>query len=749
MLIRILHDLNPNYVVACYDLPDETHRHVAYEQYKAGRKKAEPDLISQIKRSYDLFKAFDIPAYFKAGFEADDILGTIVEKMKKRGDIDIIIASGDMDTLQLVDDKKVQVYTLKKGISDTILYDEEAVKSRFGFGPEFLPDYKGLRGDASDNIIGISGIGEKTATELIQKFGSIENIYKSLKKNEKQFEKSAIKPRIVQLLKDGEEEAVFSKMLATIRCDADIEFTLPKKDWKESLDIEKVSAFFKDLEFRTLIERVRQYFVAMPTGISGSQGELGIEVKEAVLPEKFHETAIALWLLNSNLTNPTMEDVLQFAGTKSFSEARETILKEIEKKNLSRVYKEIELPLMPIVHKMEERGIRVDKKYLKNLSEEYHAELAKLEKKIWQMAGSEFNLNSPKQMGEILFDKLQIKIKSHKKTSLGAKSTKESELEKMRGLHPVIDEILKHRELQKLLSTYIDNIPQMLKDDRLHATFLQTGTTTGRMSSNNPNLQNIPIKSELGRKIRKAFLATEGFKLASFDYSQIELRVAAFLSKDEKLLKVFRTGGDIHTSVASNVFGVPPEKVDKEMRRKAKVINFGIIYGMGVNALKANLGTTREEAQKFYNDYFATYTGLAKYLENVKSFAERNGYTETFFGRRRYFEGINSDISYIKSAVERMAINAPIQGTEADIVKLAMIKIDEYLKANKLETAVFSLLQVHDELVYEIKSEKVESVAKEIQKIMESVVSPKDIEGVVCTANVLVGDNWGDLKAIS
>ena len=334
-----------------------------------------------------------------------------------------------------------------------------------------------------------------------------------------------------------------------------------------------------------------------------------------------------------------------------------------------------------------------------------------------------------------------------KKTAGGARSTRESELEKLRDLHPIVPNIFEYRELQKLLSTYIDAIPPLLDEaGRLHAEFIPSGTTTGRMASQNPNLQNIPVKTAHGKAIRDAFVADKGFVLGAFDYSQMELRIAAFLSKDEKLVGIFKRGEDVHSSVASYVFKVPQNQVTPDMRRKAKVINFGIMYGMGVNALKQNLGSTREEAQKYLNDYFETFSGLAAYLANVKLETAARGYTETFFGRRRYFQGINSKLPFIRASAERMAINAPIQGTEADVIKLAMIKVDEYIEKNNLKDDVFLLLQVHDELVYEIRETKAAEVAPQIEKIMESVIDPKDIQGVVLEATTAVGKNWGELK---
>ncbi len=743
MLIKIIDELKPDYLVACYDLPQPTYRHEAYKDYKAGRAKADDELVAQMKRSRDVFKAFDIPIYDMPGFEADDMLGTIVEQLKDNSEIEIIIASGDMDTLQLVTGKKVQVYTLKKGIKDTIIYDESGVNERYGFGPLQLPDYKGLRGDPSDNIIGIAGIGEKTATTLISTFGTIENIYKELEDgNEAKFSKAGITARIIGLLKEGKEDAEFSKMLGTIRRDAPINFILPK-NFNEGIDFDKIISLFNELDFRTLANRLRMV-------LGGKAEEIKKEETEQNISEKdLTETGIALWLINSNLTNPTVDDVLEFAKTKDFSDARKIIFAELDKRGLKKVYEDIEYPIIPIIKNMDEKGVKIDKDFLNELSKTYHTELSKLEKKIWEYAGGEFNINSPKQLGEILFDKMLLTAKGLKKTSGGARSTRESELEKLRDSHPIVPLLFEYRELQKLLSTYIDTIPTLVDDNnRLHAHFLQTGTTTGRMSSQGPNLQNIPVKTELGRAIRKAFIAEKGFVLASLDYSQIELRIAAFLSGDEKLIEIFTKGEDVHTAVAAEVFEVPLDKVDREMRRKAKVINFGILYGMGVNALRQNLGegTERAEAQKFYNDYFLKFSGLASYLNQVKADAQRKGYTETFFGRRRYFEGINSKLSFIKAMAERMAINAPIQGTSADIVKIAMKRIDEYLIKENLQSDVQLILQVHDELVYEVKEKMADKIIEKIKKIMETVIDPKDIKGIKCIANGVIGKNWGELK---
>ncbi len=745
MLIKLIKDLKPDYIIACYDLPEPTKRHEVYGAYKAGRKEIDQALIKQLERSKDVFTAFNIPMYSSPGFEADDMLGTIVEKLKNNKDVDVVIASGDMDTMQLITGNKVRVYTLKKGIKDTIIYNEDAVLERFKFGPQFLTDYKGLRGDPSDNIVGIKGIGEKTAEELIVNFGSIEDIYKKLKKDlpaqagEKDFLKAGIKKRIIELLKEGEEEALFSKMLATIRRDAPIHFTVPEKVWREDIDMKKVQDLFVEFEFRMLAQKFAE--------------SLSIEIEEKPIieasPEDIYEVGLLLWVIDSNKTNPTLEDILAYTRSHTLEDAKVALEKIIKDQNLSFVVDSIEKPLIPITKSMKEAGIKIDVERLKLLSKKYHTELSSLEKKIWKIVGEEFNIASPKQLGEMLFVKMGLKAKNQKKTASGGFSTKESELEKLKDEHPIAGYVLEYRELAKLLGTYIDTIPtQVDEHNRLHADFLQMGASTGRMSSANPNLQNIPNKTELGREIRKSFIAEKGYKLVSFDYSQIELRIAAFLSGDKKLIEIFKTGQDVHTAVACEVFGVKPDEVTKEMRVRAKTINFGVMYGMGVTALQKNINTNREDAQKFLDGYFNKFLGLAEYLERVKQETAQKGYTETYFGRRRYFPDINSRLPFMKASAERMAINAPIQGTEADIIKIAMIEIENFIKQKGLTKDARLLLQVHDELVYEIKENIIDSLAPEIKKMMQGIIDPKKISGIVCVANASAGFNWGEEEEI-
>ena len=753
MLLKIITDLKPDYIAACYDLPKPTIRHEAYADYKGTRVKTDDALALQLGESRKIFEAFSIPMYEREGFEADDLLGTIAHEMKAEKDVDVIIASGDMDTLQLVDDERVRVYTLKKGINDTILYDEKAVIERFGFAPALIPDWKGLRGDPSDNIKGVPGIGEKTATELIIGFGPIEKIYATLRKGDAAFLEKGIKARMVGLLKEHEEDARFSKSLATIRLDAPIAFTLPEHPWRENIDTQKMFTMCDGFGFRTLKERIKTLFRSEPAPTSEAPTQpVGAESvgEEKVDAIRLAEVQVMLWLISSEFTNPSLDDILAFTKQRTFNAASVELEKQLsEMGKVREVYEQIEKPLIPVIKRMEERGVLIDPKVLSSLATTYTVDLKKIEKNIYKAAGREFNVSSPKQLGEVLFDELKIIPERQKKTAGGQRSTRESELEKIRGEHPIVSDILEYRELKKLLSTYIENLPPLLDaGHRLHAEFLQTGTTTGRMASQNPNLQNIPLHSERGRAIRHAFVASSGFALVALDYSQIELRLAAILSGDKKLCDIFKNGRDVHTEVATQMFHVAPLDVDPEMRRRAKVINFGILYGMGVNALRAQLGSTTAEAHQYLEDYFSTFKTLSEYLESTRGFARKNGYTETLFGRRRQFPEMKSSLPYVRAQAERMAINAPLQGTSADIIKLAMVHADKMLEEEKAEQDAYLLLQVHDELVYEIRSERSGVLGAKIQEIMESALIGKETHGVPLSATVKVGKDWGSMHTL-
>lgn len=747
MLLKIIEDFKPDYIVSCFDLPEPTYRHDAFADYKGKRTKTDDALVAQINRSRDIFAVFGIPIYEHVGFEADDMLGTIAYQTRDIPDLKVVIASGDMDTLQCVDKKRVQVYTLKKGIKDTILYDEETVKERFGFPPKLVPDYKGLRGDTSDNIPGIVGIGEKTATDLIVNFGGIDDIYKKLKKDESQFLAVGIKPRIINLLKEGEEEAQFSKMLATIRTDAPIEFRAESTHWQERADTDAILNLFSELGFRTLGARIKTLF-ALGADVPLDRESSGVSADEVL------RASILLWLIDSERTNNSFTEIIDYGRSYLETAMFPDILAKLESlvkadEKLWSVFSHIEEPLMKVIKHINGTGITLDVDYLKTLSVVMHKELLELEAVIYNHAEVEFNINSPKQMGEVLFDKLGLKPKNQKKTAGGQRSTKESELEKMKDDHPIIASILRYRELQKLVSTYIDNLPPLVSPDgRLRTTFVQTGAATGRMASQNPNLQNIPIRTDESKAIRKGFVASPGYSIVSIDYSQIELRIAAILSKDSNLVEIFNKGEDVHTGVAVRVFGVKPEEVTSEMRRKAKVINFGILYGMGVNALRGNLGegTKREEAQEFFNAYFNTFTRLAEYLEETKDFARKNGYTETLFGRKRHFPGMKSVAPFIRAQAERMAINAPVQGTAADVMRVAMNHVYDYLLAEKKLDDVRILLQVHDELLFEVKNESLKKEIPKLVALMEGVLEGHETLGVPIRVDVAVGPNWAELE---
>ena len=813
-LLKVFRELKPNYIAAAYDLPGPTFRHAAYEKYKGQRPELASDLAGQITRSYDILKVFGIPFFEHTKFEADDIIGTLVEKTKGEKDLEVIVASGDLDTLQLAEGTRVKVFTLRKGINDTIVYDEKGVKERYGFGPKLLADYKGLRGDPSDNIPGVPGIGEKGASELILKFGNLEKIFKAIKKDKAEVLKGGVKERTVKLLEEHEEEALFSRELGLIRRDVPIEYDLKKMEWPDGYDKEKVGALFKDLGFLSLLARLPSFtgaskeepvagkpdleegmeFLKKSNKIFWHESEEKLyavsedkklkefdlddrEAGELLLSDKVHyffdakkifhkinavelpkvhfDLKIAAWLSRPGFQNPDLESAVLSFLPKEFLPSGDavkvmrllpqlaTVLeKEMAEKKILSVWTDIELPLIPVLFEMEKEGISVDAKFLDKLAAKFEKELFGLEKKIWEMCGSEFNISSPRQLGEILFQKLNLSVKGLKKTGKGALSTRESELLKLKGAHPVIDEILTYRELSKIKSTYLDTLGKLAdKNGRVHTTYEQTGAATGRLSSSEPNLQNIPMRRESGRAMRAAFFARKGFEFVAFDYSQIELRIAAILSGDEKMKRAFQENKDIHAITASAVFNVPEDKVTSDMRREAKIINFGILYGMGINALSRALEVPREKAQEFWEEYFRDFSGVYKFVERTKIQAHKNGYVETLFGRRRYLPEIYSQAEYIQKEAERMAVNAPIQGTAADVVKLGMVRSQDIIK-KEFSGEAFQLLQIHDELLFEVKKDRIPEFAKKIKKILEDIYKGD----VVLKVEAKVGENWGEME---
>jgi DNA polymerase-1 len=744
MILKIIQDLKPDAVAACYDLPGPTFRHESFSDYKAGRSKTDDALKMQFEITREFCRVFGIPIFEVPGFEADDLLGTLALQFKQSPEVDVVIASGDMDTLQLVDENRVQVYTLKKGIKDTVMYNEDAVVERFKFGSDSIPDYKALRGDPSDNIPGIKGIGDKAATTAISHFGTIEKMYAQLTE-EKGLEIGLTK-RMVKLILEGKEEAEFSKILATIRTDADINYKDINMDgnWISSIDTDAVMEMLQKYDFRSLKNRFN---------------DLGMEFKEdtrapvaeTVTDSEIHEAAIALWLIDSDKTKASEDDLREFTGALSTTQAVSELLAQLESdKENKNVFDYIEKPLIPIISEMQDNGIKTDVNFFTELSKNYHAQLDAIAEKIYSFSGEEFNIKSPKQLSHILFEVMELPTKGIKKSKTGSYSTNIDTLEKLMDEHEIIPLIVEYRELEKLVSTYIDVIPTMVADDgRLHAEFIQNGTTTGRFSSRNPNMQNIPTRTDLGRKIREGFVAEDGHTLLSFDYSQIELRCLALLSEDPVLTEIFKNGKDIHTSVAALIGEVPEDQVDRELRRKAKIVNFGILYGMGINALRKEMDVDRAEAQKFYDGFFNQFPHAASYLEATKQYARDHGYTKTLFGRKRQFKKINAKLPFIRAMAERMALNAPIQGTAADIIKLAMIRINQWVKDNTKKNQVKAILQIHDEIIYEVKNDIVEEFNAEVISILENILETSFLKldsPIPLVVHSSEGKHWGELK---
>lgn len=750
MLIRALADHKPDYVAAAYDLPGPTFRHKAYEAYKGTRKKSDDELKAQLERSRDVFTALNIPIYDAPGFEADDIIGTIAEKVSRETeDVDVMIVTGDADALQLVSKKRIQVLTLRKGLTDVILYDEDAVKDRFGFSPDLLADYKGLRGDPSDNIPGVAGVGEKTATDLIIKFGGIESIYQKL--NSGEMEKEGVKPRTIKLLRDGAEDAEFSKMLATIRRDAPIKFEIPKEDWHASFDLAPALKLFAELEFRQHATRLKNFFAGEHNTeiIGGKATEANTPKVEEINPIDLRRIQIMFWLTEPERGGTSLEDILSTLGVSGYAEAVSKLEIDIKKKKLDKVWEDIEKPLIPIITAMQDRGIMLDKKHLLKLSKDYHSQLDKITKTIYTLAGGEFNVSSPKQLGEVLFTKLGLGTKGIKKTAGGGSlSTRESELEKLKDEHPIILKILEYRELQKVLSTYIDVLPVLADErERIHTKFWQDGTVTGRFSSTDPNLQNIPVRDGYGELIRDAFIAPKGKTLMACDYSQIELRVLAMFSGDRQLAQIFRDGDDIHAAVASKVFKVPLDEVTDNMRRRAKTINFGIIYGMGVQALSKNLGVSLTEAKEFHEQYFKAFPTIENFFKKTLEDATDKGYTTTMFGRRRPFPGLKTKVPFVRAMNERMAMNAPLQGTAADFMKRAIVAVNNAIVQAELSDDIHMLLTVHDELIFEVTDDEIiKNKAKVlVAKAMQSVSEGTAGADVPLVVTCKFGPRWGSM----
>ncbi|MDP4009367.1 MAG: DNA polymerase [bacterium] len=691
IFFRALKEFEPEYIAACFDVQGPTQRKQKYIPYKAKREKAANELYEQIPLVQEGLRAMGISVYGKEGFEADDMIGTVARlapRLQVRPPLETIIISGDQDILQLVN-QQTRVWMAKRGVQDMMLYDEQAVQERFqGLSPLQLPEYKGLRGDPSDNLPGVKGIGEKTAIALIKEFGSVDALYSALEEGPLE----GVSSRISSLLQEHQADAFVSRDLAIITRDVPLEMALEDITWKKD-DSSDIRAFLERMEFFSLIKR-------LPVVSKGEEVPKDRRKEVSVLIERLYN---------------------------------EKVLSE-------KVY-ELEKKLVPVILCMEEKGILVDKNHFGELAGEITQEISNLELEIHKHAGREFNINSPRQLSQVLFEDLEISPEGLKRTPKKVVSTAASELEKLRRDHPIVDPLLKYRELQKMYTTYISTIPGLADEhNRVHTRFDQLGTATGRLASSNPNLQNIPLRGDWGKRIRAGFVAEQGWVFASFDYSQFELRIAAHLAEDEEMQGFFREGKDIHKETAAAVFGVSLNGVTNEMRFRAKALNFGVLYGMGAGGFAKSSNVSLAEAREFIEQYFTRFPGIASYIERTKEFAKTYGYVETILGRRRYLPDIVSKAPQFRSAAEREAVNHPIQGTQADLIKLAMVDISEKILQGRND--IHLLLQIHDELLFEIKKESVQSLLPAIQAVMtgEGALS------VPIEVHVSVGENWGEMK---
>ncbi|MDO8443750.1 MAG: DNA polymerase I [Candidatus Azambacteria bacterium] len=819
ILLKAIDELKPDYMAAAFDLPEPTFRHEEYKEYKAKRPEAPPDLYPQIPRVKEVLRALGIPIYEKSGYEADDIIGTITKKLAGES-LEILILTGDMDTLQLVGNN-IKIYTPKRGLNEPIIYDEKRVIERFeGLKPSQMVDFKGLKGDPSDNIPGVKGIGEKTAINLLNRYKTLEKLYEAVEKGEV----DGASESVLEKLKTGKDVAFFSKKLSIIDLNVPVSFSLKESEFN-GLNKKNLIEVFRNLGFTRLIERLnssgerspvnRQGTLMMPVApIPQDKGiflsyslkdngsleflalgdEKGVSILEnnfssalkILSDEKIKKTChnfkplikalwresidlkglefdslVAAYVLNPGERDYGIEKLALREFNQSFSgEPTEILkaqinalrrLKPILKTRLTEtetedVFEKIEMPLIPILAKMEEMGIKLNGQKLKKISKRLENNLQNLEKKIYKLAGEKFNINSPQQLAEILFLKLKIpgalKGGRIRKTPGGALSTNAGELEKLKNEHKIIDDILSYRELAKLKSTYADALPKLAdKNSRIHTTFNQAGTATGRLSSQDPNLQNIPAHGAWGDEIKAAFIAEKGLKLLSIDYSQIELRIIAALANDKKMIEAFKKGLDIHKFTASEINNVPLNKVTPEMRFAAKALNFGILFGMGSQSFSESAKITKEQAEKFIGEYMRDFSGIAKYIEKLKDDARNNGFAATFFGRRRYLPELNSLNYMLRAQADRMAVNMPIQGLEADIIKKAMIEIDKWIQKEGYGEDLKMLLQVHDELLFEVKESLVKKVAPKIMELMSGVIKLK----TPIIAEAKFGDNWARL----
>lgn len=827
MLYKIKEELKPDYIGIAYDRKAPTLRHQEYAEYKAGRQKMAEEMAEQIPVLKEVIGAMNIKQVEIDGYEADDIIGTVAELCTKK-QLSAFIITGDRDALQLINDH-VHVLITKKGISDMVEFDREKLMEIYEITPEQVTDMKGLMGDASDNIPGVPGIGEKTALELIKQFGTLENTLQNssmVKKN-----------KVRENLETYKEQAIFSKKLATIIRDVPVEMSV--EDFEDHApDNNKLYQYFKDLEFKGLLSKLEASMDAIEPQSEGKQqeeiqviegGDLeevlqkarelgsvafkliteennifayiyladsiyhfeirednkgffkqlmedakiskqGHDIKQDVLLLKSRDVEInnigfdamlAAYVLDPSKSSYSLGDISRdvlgeyfedYKSKEGTVEARYAksvqaigrlaapMLQLIKEADMERLFHDVELPLLSVLADMEYRGFKVDKDMLEQLGQEFSVQIDALTESIYGYAGENFNINSTKQLGVILFEKLGLPV--IKKTKTGY-STDVEVLEALHDKHPMIEKLLEYRQLLKIKSTYIDGMINVINPNtgKIHSKLNQAATATGRLSSTEPNLQNIPIKTENGRKIRKVFVpGSEDYVLVDADYSQIELRVLAHISGDEKFIDAFVKNEDIHTRTASEVFNVPLDEVDSLMRSRAKAVNFGIVYGISDFGLSKDLKITKKEAKLYIENYFARYPKVKQYMDDIIAQAKEKGFTTTVLNRRRYVPEINSRNAIQRGVGERIAMNAPIQGSAADIIKIAMIKVYNELKERKLKSKL--ILQVHDELLVEAHVSEIEEVKEIVKRNMQDAMDLR----VPLTAEVSTGNNWYDAK---
>ncbi|HVS48707.1 MAG TPA: DNA polymerase I [Candidatus Dormibacteraeota bacterium] len=847
-MLAIVLASRPEYAIGAFDVGGPTFRSKEYQEYKAGRRAMPDDLRPQIEKVREVLQSFSIPIYGIEGFEADDVIGTLSRIAEERGHA-VTIVSGDLDCLQLVTDS-VEALVPRRGITDTFMYGPDQVRQRYGFEPVQLIDFKALRGDTSDNIPGVPGVGDKTAAKLVQDFGTVEALLERVDE--------LPEGRLKTSLKAHADQVRLGKRMVTIVRDVPVELELERARWTR-YDYEKVRLVFDRFEFRQLLSRFPPpdqvpvqpslafeaapqpaglrviedpteaaslldgstdvgvytfiegagrasrilglgvstgndtFYVAGPDAMDAVASTLsgrpisGHDAKETELALRSlgggkrdwaFSTFLAAYLLGAGSRDPRLEDLArefletnlvsteQLLGTgraarkpadvstgeaAEFAARRaEAILNlrprlEAEMRNLGvdYLFHEIELPLAGVLADMESEGVAIDVPYLKEMQDELGAQMAAIESEVEQVAGQKFNLNAPQQLAKVLFEDLRLQVGKRTKTGY---STDADTLEALRDKHPIIALILEYRQLSKLKSTYVDALPQLVDpmSGRVHTSFGQASTATGRLSSSNPNLMNIPIRTELGQRIRRAFKAGRpDHVMVSADYSQIELRIAAHLSGDPKLLGAFAAGQDIHTATAAAVFGIPIESVDPNQRRLAKVANFGSIYGQGEYGLSQQLGITGDVAREFLAQYWSTYSRLKEYLDEVRRKAREEGFVVSATGRRRAIPDLRSPNFQLRSAAERMAINFPMQSLAADIIKIAMVRLQREIEADNIEGRM--LLQVHDELLFEVPKSEVDQFAEKVPRIMTGAY---ELETGI-EVETKVGPNWADMRKLA